>query len=734
MTDGLRALSELQQGRALLRALAGQLDEHLKGEVLTAASGCTHLMLDLDKVSHVSSFGVREWIRRIKEVRAGLEGLYYLRASPRMTDQFNMVMGFDCGGTLLSFRAVYACSACGEESESSFDTLLDREAFDTLTAPVRQCRFCGHDAQLDDDPAVLFEYVRAATFAAPPPEAMGLLRHPESWIEELPGVRLSTRPVVVGSTTVFRLAGIIDRSLPVRRIADSVEGTVQLALGRITHFDAAAIPRWQSLLAELANRARAILVGVPPVVMHRAVAEPGVLGGVHVHSLALPLRCNACRSLSWVAVHASDIAPNLELPCRHCQGPARLLCPPEDVLAFQRALADRPRRAAAPEARPRPRTAPARAPAPVEHHEKQAAATPLGFDEKYEVLCRIGQGGMADVFLVRQHGAMGFKRLVVIKKVRKDYLTDDRMLRLFLDEARLAARIEHPNVIRVHDLGRADGTFYMVLDFIHGRSLLEAQRQLRKRRGTVPTAIATSIAADLCAGLSYAHRPDSGGRVLVHRDVTPNNVLVSFDGMVKLVDFGLAGYHHFQKDSLRRNHILGNVPFIPPEVYLGREAVPQSDLWGVGLSLYVLLTGQHPFQRETIEKTAHAIVHDKVRRPWRRIPRRVFAIINRALAKAPDKRYGTAAEMESDLRAVLPKLGGSTDIGGWLRQLFSEQLAVEQQFVRANNGGSLADALLSSTPEHISQLYLRLRDGKVSERGTDTTVPERPKSSAAGVS
>ncbi len=704
---GLSSLRDLIIGPARLRGLGGQLDESLDAAVFDPG-GAKHLALDVERLSHITSFGVREWIRALKQVRQKLDGLYFVRASPRMTDQFNMVMGFDAGGSLLSFRAYYDCEGCGEESECSFDTQLDREAFDNLTAPPRQCRVCGRDAVLDDDPSVLFEYVRTTRAQPPPPEVLAVMRDAESWLDEVPGVRLMTRSNVIESTTVYRFSGIIDKSLPVRRLAENTGGPVQLALGRVSNVDPGGVERWKALVSDLAAHNKVTLTTVPPVILRRAVEDRGFLAGVGVATVVLPMRCNDCRLTTWVQLPAAGGEPRVRVrqPCKLCSKPMSHVCPPNDLLAFEQALADRPAE---------PMAISPGAVKPAASHKPPPPAAPKapteGFDQKYEPLCRIGQGGMADVFLVRMHGAMGFKRLVVIKKVRKDFLTDDRMLRLFLDEARAAARVEHNNVVRVHDLGRADETFYMVMDFVHGRSLVEVQRELKRHKATVPAAIAATIAADVCAGLARAHMPDSMGHILVHRDVTPNNIMVSFDGVVRLCDFGLAGYHHFEKDPLRRNHILGNVPFIAPEIYLGEPAVPQSDLWGVGLTLYVMLTGQHPFQRDSVDKTALSIVNDKVSRPWGKIPRKLFAIIDRSLAKKVGARYANAAEMERDLRAVIPKLGGSADISAWIRQLFQHQLKVENDFVRRAKVASLPDAFLSLSPSEVARFYRTLRAG-----------------------
>jgi eukaryotic-like serine/threonine-protein kinase len=705
MRAGLQIARELRDGSVVMRGLAGSLDEHLRADVVDA-SEAKQIILDLKHVKHVSSFGVREWVNLVKRVRKSVEGLYFLWASPRVTDQFNMVVGFDGGGSLLSFETTYVCETCGQETSSLFDTQLDRGAFDSMEAPGRQCQWCGREAQLDDDPAILFEYVRSVGYTPPPMPVMQLIRRPDSWVRHVPGDRLTIRHPAPDAIPTIELAGIIDggAAIDVSQLAGE---KVRISVRDVIHVDTAGTAPWRDAIRDLLGRSQVVLSRVPPVMLRRAIEDPTLFAGTSIESAALSILCRKCQKRTWVVVPQDFRQPLNKLPtgaCKQCNNPTlEFPLPAADLEAFARVLREPP---------PPAPLLPLHARATEKKEEKKTAApaaTPSAdaIENKYEVLCKIGQGGMAEVYLARQLGAMGFRRLVVLKKVLPDLLTDDRMVRLFLDEARVAAEIAHTNVIRVHDLGRDNAAYFMAMEFVHGRSLVDALRQMRPGNAAPPY-VAASIAADLCSALAQTHLPDAKGNQLIHRDVTPGNVLVSFDGIVKLADFGLAGYRHFNKDKLRSGLLLGSASYIAPEIYLGEDARPQSDIWGVGLLLYVLLTCEHPFKRDTVENTARAVVNDRVRRPWGKIPRKLFAIIERALVKDPKARYTSAKDMENDLRAVLHKLKRNVTVAEWIRDLFKAQIEFENKFTDASRARNLTDALLRSSPQEVERFYKAL--------------------------
>jgi serine/threonine-protein kinase len=220
--------------------------------------------------------------------------------------------------------------------------------------------------------------------------------------------------------------------------------------------------------------------------------------------------------------------------------------------------------------------------------------------------------------------------------------------------------------------------------------------------------------AELCTGLARAHTPDSDGKRLVHRDVKPDNIILTYDGGVKLVDFGLAGYARvFSRGDDDR--VMGTPLYLPPEAYTDGSFGPTGDIWAAGIVLYSLLTLSHPFKRDGLDKTAIAIAHERPARRRDRIPRNIFGIIKKALAKNPARRYQQAAEMAADLRNLLPKLGDPKSVGAWLGELFANQQVLEQQFAANQGQQTLTDALLRATPAEVAAHFDRLSSGSVDE-------------------
>ena len=722
MEPSLKILAELRQGKALLRALGGRLDETMKPSLLDPGAGCEFLVLDLEGVTHVTSFGVREWIRVLKPL-SQKHKLYFVRASPRMTDQFNMVVGFDAGGTLLSFRAFYVCSHCQEETAVLFDNQLDQKTFETLVPPIYQCTICGHNAELDDDPAVLFEYARSCQFQPPPAEVLQVFRHLSSWIFDLPGVRLGMRQTVQEQHPVIRLVGMIDGPLPVRRIVEVSESQVTLVLDRVVFFADTAFGSWRDMMGQLMFK-RVLLEGVPPVVLRRFIDDPILIGNAEITALSLPVRCEKCHSTGWSRVAFANLQTWLDRMrertgiCRVCGGCVGLVGNPGQILPIHDAI--KQAKSATPE---QAKTTKINIPQAMRKDQTpRLSGAPDSIQSNYEILCKIGQGGMAELFLARQRKTAGFGKLAVIKSIRSDLVTDDKLVRLFLDEARLASRIDHTNVVRMYDLGRGEKSFLIVMEYVHGRSLAQTLREMRERNEHVPPAVALALIADLCAALACAHVPDVNGKSLIHRDVTPGNVLISFAGVVKLVDFGLAGYARMHKNDDKPKHIMGSAPYVPPELYLGKEAVPQSDLWGVTLLLYIMLTGENPFYRRELQEMALAIVREPIKRYWSKIPWRINRIIKKGLMKAPEQRFESAMVMEKAIRAILPKISGEYDTMQWIRRIFAGQMRLENEFSRRHKSQTLIDALLIAEPKEVEKFFRAMRSNSASL--TNPSLPD----------
>ncbi len=279
---------------------------------------------------------------------------------------------------------------------------------------------------------------------------------------------------------------------------------------------------------------------------------------------------------------------------------------------------------------------------------------------RYEFLVPIAQGGMAAVWAARLKGSRGFSKTVAVKTMLPTISDDPNFEQMFLDEAQLASRIRHPNVVEILDLGEQDDLLYLVMEWVDGEPLSSIRRAAAKKEG-IPRPIAVKIVQDACAGLNAAHelKDDSGKHIgLVHRDISPQNILITYDGVVKIVDFGVAKAAGRTAEHTNSGQIKGKPPYMSPEQALGKDVDRRTDVFALGIILYQLTTGKHPFRGENDVITLQNIVSDRPIIPPRaydkEYPKPLEAVVMRALNRDPEKRFQTSAELEAALDRVFP--------------------------------------------------------------------------------
>jgi serine/threonine protein kinase len=269
---------------------------------------------------------------------------------------------------------------------------------------------------------------------------------------------------------------------------------------------------------------------------------------------------------------------------------------------------------------------------------------------RYELLKCVGRGGMATVWAARHHGAHGFSKIVAVKTMLPQLSDDVDFQRMFLTEARVAARIRHPNVVETLDLGEADGALYIVMEWIDGETL-SAVMKSAFARGGVPLPISLALIAGACAGAHAAHElcdDDNRSVGLVHRDVSPPNVLISYSGVVKLADFGVAKTLDVNNSVTLAGQIKGKMRYMSPEQLLGGVVDRRTDVFALGINLYQLTTGRHPWFGDTATVTMQKILTDAPVAPTSLVdgyPPELERIVLKALARNPAERFETAAEM-----------------------------------------------------------------------------------------
>ena len=275
--------------------------------------------------------------------------------------------------------------------------------------------------------------------------------------------------------------------------------------------------------------------------------------------------------------------------------------------------------------------------------------------DRYELLCKIGQGGMASVWLARSHGLEGFERLVALKTVLPDHATDTAFRTMLIDEARIASSIDHPNVARILDVGEDRGVPFMVLDYIAGESLNRLQRVLAQDGKRIPYAIAVRVLADACSGLHVAHEmrgADGAPLNIVHRDVSPQNILVDDYGVAKVIDFGVAKAAGRLSAETATGIIKGKVAYMAPEQALGLPVDRRADVYAIGAVAFYLLAGKAPFDADNDAARILRAVNGGEPDPLPDgVPPALAAVIRRCLSRSPDDRYASAGLLRDALEA-----------------------------------------------------------------------------------
>jgi serine/threonine-protein kinase len=298
---------------------------------------------------------------------------------------------------------------------------------------------------------------------------------------------------------------------------------------------------------------------------------------------------------------------------------------------------------------------------------------------KYVLLRQLAVGGMAEVYLARASGPAGFEKECVIKRILPSLSSDKQFVQMFLDEARIAARLSHPNIVQIFELGELAGNeHFIAMEYVHGLDVQQIIDAERTRKGRVPLAVALRIVSQVAEGLDAAHRAtDPRGQPLgiVHRDVTPSNVIVSFDGVAKLCDFGIAKAVA-KSGRTEVGVIKGKIPYMSPEQVEGHPIDGRSDLFSVGVLLYELTCGQKPFDGQNPAEISLKILHDEPTPPevlLTHYPEPLKGILHRAMAKKVEERYASARELQMAIEEFLVGSGircTSHDVSSYVEELF----------------------------------------------------------------
>lgn len=289
---------------------------------------------------------------------------------------------------------------------------------------------------------------------------------------------------------------------------------------------------------------------------------------------------------------------------------------------------------------------------------------------RYTLLERLARGGMGEVWLASARGSLGFEKRLVLKTILPERSNTRLYVELFAREARLSARLSHPNLVEVFDFGEDDGVFYLAMEYLRGRSLSQALGAARRRGVRLPPWFALQVIADCCRGLDYAHRRTG----IIHCDLSPGNLMVEYAGLAKIVDFGVA----FERGKRGRDDQLkGKLAYMAPERIRDHACDRRSDVYSLGVILYLLFTGHLPFPHRDDRELAAAIISGGAKPPGRIRPIAgdIETIITTAMARRPAQRYPSAAALGAAIDAVLARYKRPSlqlDVATYLGSLFPE--------------------------------------------------------------
>ncbi|HYP87086.1 MAG TPA: serine/threonine-protein kinase, partial [Polyangiaceae bacterium] len=370
-------------------------------------------------------------------------------------------------------------------------------------------------------------------------------------------------------------------------------------------------------------------------------------------------------------------------------------------------------------------------------YERNLANITLG---RYQLLVAIARGGMGQVWLGRLHGARGFNKVVAVKTLLPDEGDRARLEGMLAEEARLSSLIQHANVVRTLELGEHDGLLYLVMEWVDGEPLAFLQARAAERGG-MPIGVAVALISQVLAGLHAAHElsDDSGPLGVVHRDVSPHNILVTYEGIAKLLDFGIAKATKQASPLTDGGELKGKFSFMAPEQILGAQLDRRSDVFAAGIVLYLLTTGQHPFEHASTAGLIHAIAAGgSATAPSRVVtdfPAELERVLLKALEKDADKRWRSAEEMRVALEQALPAAfgdGGRSALREFMERTVGDRKVARREAVRrAQLAANYRDAenrtaRLQTSADSVASLRAISISQTSQPDGADSIPTERP--------
>ena len=678
------------QGDAALISVDGLVDENFSG--FGAMPGAVKsVVIDVSNMTRMTSFGVRQWLKAMETLPKSIGDLYLFGCPTFFVDQLNMVLNFGGISQVLTVAAPYMCPSCGMQSSEAVDILADRAMLAKSGVPEKECARCGARLEFDETPESYFSFISKYAATSIDPSAaqilatQGLYTAPEQSAEKPPKIIKLVR----GSVTYFRIIGTIGAMFRARPFLVGAEGEVVIDLAEVERIAPLGHREWRRLLKTLAGQVPAVtLVDVNDSFLEVAGDSFSLARNIAVWSVRVPFTCIDCGRNALVSTPVGEIGwpPAFATRvCATCGGTTSSALKLEMLAPLQRANPHPPDASKKLIEQREEVLSRALADATVAQAGDTATAT-LSADQtilgKYKIVRRLSSGGMAEVFLAKQVGIGGFEKPVALKRILRQLLESRHLaVDMFLNEAKIAGRLAHPNIVQVLDVGEQGGALYLAMEFVHGRDLRDVLKKLRSAHETMQLGDACYIAGEIAQALHHAYwSTDMDGHRLavVHRDVSPHNVILGFDGTVKLLDFGVA---MSSVTEHAETMIAGKWSYMSPEHTTTQQLDHRSDLFSLGVILYLLCTSKLPFAggnnaREVVKKIragAYRPLHEVVPNT----PPELSRLVARLLAPAPEDRPHTGQDVAVELAEIRRNYGMDSSparVSGMLSRLFADEM------------------------------------------------------------
>ncbi len=651
-------------GDVALVNVVGLVDEHFRG-FGNFGDATRTVILDVSGMTRMTSFGVRQWLKGMDALPKSIAELYLLGCPTFFVDQLNMVLNFGGAAQVLTVVAPYTCPSCGVESGETIDVLADRAALAKGGTPAKECTRCGGQLEFDETPESYFSFVSKYAASSLPAATATLLASQGLYTAVDVGSEKPPRIIklVHGVVTYFRIIGSVGSMFRARPLLVGAEGEVVIDLAEVDRFDPLGQGEWRRLLKTLANQVPAVtIVDIDDSFLAVAGDSIAIARNIAVWSVRVPYRCDDCGRVSAQSYElegASWPFHFAEHVCSTCGGVTQSVLPSERLALVQKAS----------------NTPPAASVKVIKQREEilsraltdanvaqagEGATASLSTDDtilgKYKIVRRLSEGGMAEVFLAKQVGIGGFEKPVALKRIQRQLLeTRHLAIDMFLNEAKIAGRLMHPNIVQVLDVGEVGGALYLAMEYVRGKDLREIIKELRQQRSRMQLGDACFIVREVAQALHHAYwSTDMAGNRLsvVHRDVSPHNIIISFDGTVKLLDFGVAMSSVTEQSETM---VVGKSMYMSPEHTTNQNVDHRSDLFSLGIVLYLLCTGTMPFSgadpREIIRKIrAGTFALPETVTPD--LPPELASLITQMIQPNPEERPQTGRDIVAALTEI----------------------------------------------------------------------------------